>query len=102
MKTHATTKRKTEPSRNSQGRKRMKTTKPRSFITDIAAIIAVLIPAFLKKKQYCLWYHQQDMKWVKKAGPLSHRQCEKTRTVLVNDFHYAENAFSILRYGVTP
>jgi hypothetical protein len=76
--------------------------KPRSIVTDIAAIIAALLPAFLKKKQFILWYHQQDMKWVKKAGPLSHRQCKKTQAVLVNDFHYADNAFSILRAGVTP
>lgn len=71
-------------------------------ITDIIGPILVLIEALFKKKAYCLWYHQQDMKWVKKGGPFSYRQCEKTRTALVNDFHYAENAFSILRYGVTP
>jgi hypothetical protein len=76
--------------------------KPKSIVTDIAALLAVLVPAFLRRKPYVLWYHQQDMKWVKKGGPFSHRQCEKTRATLVADCGYAENAFSILRAGVTP
>lgn len=78
------------------------TTRAKSVATDIAAVLAAILPLIFKKKQFCLWYHQQDMKWVKKAGPFSHRQCEKTRTTLVRDFHYDINAFSILRNGVQP
>jgi len=71
-------------------------------ITGVIGPILGLITALLKHKQFCLWYHQRDMKWVRKAGPMSYRQCKKTQAALVNDFHYAENAFSILRNGVMP
>jgi hypothetical protein len=70
-------------------------------VSIIAALLGIL-PGLFKKKKYCLWYHAQDMKWVKKAGPFSARQCKATMATLVKDLHYAENAFLILREGVLP
>lgn len=70
------------------------------IISVITAIISIL-PSFLKKKQYCLWYHDMTMKWVKKGGPFSYRQCKKTQASLV-EMGYADNAFMVLRNGVAP
>lgn len=76
--------------------------KIKSIVTDIAAIIAVIIPAILKKKPFCLWYQGIDEKWILKGGPFSHRQCVKTREALISLGTYIPDRFLILRKGVSP
>jgi hypothetical protein len=70
-------------------------------IAAIGAVIGVL-PGLFKKKPFCLWYLGRDDKWLLKAGPFSHRQCEKTRAELIALGTYLPDRFTILRKGVTP
>ena len=76
--------------------------KATSTIGAIIGAIGAVLPALIKKKKHCLWYKGRDDKWLKKAGPMSARQCRKTIKALAETGNYLPDRFLILRDGVQP
>jgi hypothetical protein len=82
---------------------------PEALIGAGVGLVSGIIKIVGKKKPNALWYqgvlptaNVPNGIWLKKAGPMSARQCRKTRNALVGGGGYELARFMIVREGVNP